>query len=173
MSIQFRTSEGEATALGRVLFAWWQGLEDDRASRAVLRRASSPAMVAFSAPYQRLYRRLLTAGWPADASPLQNDRLAGIVGLLAHIKENKPGLIAVAMSRPSEGSDRPPVSELRFLRLLDAPDVDALYVGLRRVLPLLSHQIDVLALAEDFLYWGDAVKKRWAYSYHWPDKAAA
>jgi len=172
MSIQFRTLEGEATALGRVLLAWWQWLiEEDRASRAILRRASSPTLVAFSAPYQRLYQRLLAAGWPADARPQQNDRLAGIVGLLAHIKKNEPGPIAAAMSRPSEGGDRPPVSELRFLRLLDAPDIEALYTGLRRVLPLMNNQIDVLALADDFLYWGDAVKKRWAYGYHWPDKA--
>lgn len=173
MSIQFRTSEGEATALGSVLLAWWQWLvEEDRAGRAILRRASSPTQVAFSAPYQRLYRRLLAAGWPADARPQQNERLAGIVGLLAHIKKNEPGLVAAAMSWHGEG-DRPPVSELRFLRLLDAPDGEALYTGIRRVLPLMNHQIDVLALADDFLYWGDAVKKRWAYSYHWPDKAAA
>lgn len=173
MSIRFKTSKGEATALGRVLVTWWEGLEEDRASRAILRRLSSPTLVTFSAPYQRLYQRLLAAGWPADARPQQNDRLAGIVGLLAHVKKNELGSITDAMSRPAEGGDRPPVSELRFLRLLDAPDIEALYTGLRRVLPLMSHEIDVLALADDFLYWGDAVKKRWAYGYHWPEKTAA
>jgi CRISPR system Cascade subunit CasB len=120
-----------------------------------------------------LYRRLQAAGWPADARPQDNDRLAAIVGLLAHIKENVPGPVPVAMSLCKPGEDRPPVSELRFLRLLDAPDHDALYAGLRRVLPLMKHKVDVLALADDLLYWGDDVKKRWAYGYLWPDKSAA
>ena len=31
--------------------------------------------------------------------------------------------------------------------------------------------LDVLALATDVVNWGDAVKKRWAYGYDWPDKA--
>lgn len=173
MSIQFRTHDGEPTATGSVLLAWWQGLGDDRAGRAILRCASSPTLVAFTAPYQRLYRRLQAAGWPADARPRDNDRLAAIVGLLAHVKENESRLVPEAMSQRDEGGDRPQVSELRFLRLLDAPDSDALYTGLRRVLPLMKHRVDVLALANDFLYWGDAVKKRWAYGYHWPDKTAA
>lgn len=173
MSIQFRTRGGEPTAIGSVLLAWWKGLEDDRASRAILRRASSPTLVAFTAPYQRLYRRLQAAGWPADARPRDNDRLAAIVGLLAHVKENESRLVPEAMSQRDEGGDRPQVSELRFLRLLDAPGPDALYSGLRRVLPLMKHRIDVLALANDFLHWGDAVKKRWAYGYHWPDKTSS
>lgn len=173
MSIQFRTRNGEPTAIGSVLLAWWQGLDDDRAGRAILRRASSPTLVAFTAPYQRLYRRLQAAGWPKDARPQDNDRLAAIVGLLAHVEKNESGLVAAAMSQRDEGGDRPHVSELRFLRLLDAPDPDALYMGLRRVLPLMKHQLDVLALANDFLYWGDDVKKRWAYGYHWPDKTSS
>ena len=53
MSIQFRTHDGEPTALGRVLLAWWNGLDDDRGSRAILRRAASPTQVALTAPYQR------------------------------------------------------------------------------------------------------------------------
>lgn len=173
MSIQFRTRDGEPTAIGSVLLAWWQGLDDDRADRAILRRASSPTLVAISAPYQRLYRQLQSAGWPADARPQDNDRLAGIVGLLAHVKENESRPVPAAMSQRDEGGDRPHVSELRFLRLLDAPDSDALYMGLRRVLPLMKHQVDVLALANDLIRWGDDVKKRWAYGYHWPDKSAS
>ncbi|HMV21660.1 MAG: type I-E CRISPR-associated protein Cse2/CasB [Betaproteobacteria bacterium] len=173
MSIQFRTRNGEPTAIGGELLAWWKGLDDDRAGRAILRRASSPTLVAFTAPYQRLYRRLQAAGWPTDARPQDNDRLAAIVGLLAHVKENVSGPVPVAMSECNKGDDRPQVSELRFLRLLDAPDIDALYTGLRRVLPLMKHQLDVLALANDFLHWDDDVKKRWAYGYHWPDKTSS
>ena len=68
--------------------------------------------------------------------------------------------------------DKPRVSPLRFTRLLESPDIDALFAGLRRTLPLLHNQADVLALATDVVNWGDAVKKRWAYGYDWPDKAS-
>ena len=75
------------------------------------------------------------------------------------------------MSQKESGQDRPPVSELRFMRLLESPDLDALFIGLRRALPLAKHSVDVLALANDVVHWSDAVKKRWAYSYEWPEKS--
>ena len=56
------------------------------------------------------------------------------------------------------------------MRLLDAPDSEALFSGVRRVLPLMG-SVDVIALANDLMFWGDAVKKRWAYGYDWPEKS--
>lgn len=159
------------TGIGKVLLNWWEGLEDDRAGRAILRRASSITAVSLTPPYQRLYQRLLTVGWPEKAASYQNDHLAAAAGLLAHIKQNDGRAPAKAMSQKEAGQDRPPVSELRFMRLLESPDLDALFTGLRRALPLAKHSVDVLALANDVVHWGDDVKKRWAYSYEWPEKS--
>lgn len=66
--------------------------------------------------------------------------------------------------------DKPSVSPLRFMRLLEATDTDTVFSGLRRLLPLIQHRTDVLALATDVVNWGDVVKKRWAYAYDWPAK---
>ena len=167
MSIQFKRE----TAIGKALFDWWEGLEDDRASRAILRRASTITAVSLTPPYQRLYRRLRHVGWAVEAKPYQNDRLAAVVGLLAHVRQNDGRAIAKSMSQHDAGGDRPCVSELRFRRLLESSDLDALFIGLRRVLPLMNHGVNVLALANDLVYWGDAVKKSWAYEYDWPEKS--
>lgn len=77
-----------------------------------------------------------------------------------------------AMSKAGEGSHRNPVSELRFSRLLDAPDIEALFIGLRRTLSLIGHAVDPASLTSDVFDWGDIVKKRWAYTYAWPKKSA-
>jgi CRISPR system Cascade subunit CasB len=167
MSIQFRKDN----AFGVILFKWWEGLEDDRASRAVLRRAFSVTAVTLTPPYQRLYQRLCAAGWEGQAKPYYNDRLAAAIGLLAHVKKNDDRKPAKAMGRGHDGDDRSPVSELRFMRLLDSPDIESLFTGLRRVLPLMNHGVDVLALATDVVNWGDVVKKNWAYAYDWPEKS--
>lgn len=171
MSLQIN----KETPVGKVLLTWWAGLDDDRASRAILRRASSVTAVTLTAPYQRLYQRLLTVGWGNEAKSnsghWHDDRLAAVVGLLAHVKENVDRAPAKAMSEKGSGEDRPRVSELRFRRLLESPDLDALFIGLRRVLPLINHGVDVLALANDVVHWGDPVKKRWAYTYEWPEKS--
>ena len=53
------------------------------------------------------------------------------------------------------------------------PDVDTLFTGLRRTLPLLQHRADPLALTTDVVNWGDRVRKRWAYDYDWPEQKAA
>lgn len=154
-------------SLGPVLRQWWASLDDNRADRAILRRADNATAVALTPAYQRLYRRLCGAGWPDE--PWRNDRLAAAVGLLAHVETDDDQPLPAAMSQ-REG-DKPRVSALRFMRLLDSPDDEALFNGLRRVLPLLRYRAGVLALATDVVNWGDAVKKRWAYRYEWPDKA--
>jgi CRISPR system Cascade subunit CasB len=164
------------------LQSWWEGLEDRRAERAILKRAPSLTAVALSAPYQKLYRELLALGWPeleAAEANRRNDRLAAAVGLLANVRGEQNGTQqrngelkpAKAMSRKDKDSDRPVVSELRFRRLLESPDLDSLFAGLRRVLPMFGSHINVADLAADILHWGDGVKKRWAYQYDWPEKA--
>ena len=162
------------TALGQALLRWWQGLDNHRGSRAELRRAHNLTAIALTGAYQHLYRTLLTFGWPEEDKPennWRNERLAAIAGLLAQVKGLDERSLPVAMS---EG-ERPPFSELRFRRLLDSPAIDDVFTGLRRALPLVKNQANVLELANDVLFWfsGDSVKKRWAYTYRWPAKSAA
>lgn len=149
------------------LAAWWRGLDNDRAARAILRRAESITAVALTAPYQRLYRQLCQAGWDESAPDYRKERLAAVVGLLAHISANGPMTLPEAMS----DGDKPPVSELRFQRLLESRDLDTLFSGLRRALPLIERTVNVKALAGDVFNWGDKVRKEWAYGYKWPEKA--
>jgi CRISPR system Cascade subunit CasB len=154
-------------AWGELLLRWWRELAEDSGGRAALRRAPDITAVVMLPAFQRLHRRLLAAGWPDQA--WANDRLAAAAGLLAHVREHTPRNLPQAMS----DGDKPAVSPLRFMRLLEAPDGDALFAGLRRALPLIQHRTDVLQLATDVVNWGDAVKKRWAYAYAWRAKAAA
>lgn len=169
---------------GRVLCAWWREVTQDRdtgsarAARAVLRRTHDITAVTLTQPYQILFRRLCEAGWD-DRFTSSNDALAAVAGLLVHVGTDfdRPYL-AQAMSQCAAGSTKPYVSEARFRRLLEAPDIDALFTGLRRALPLMSAGAPVLALANDLLSWTwpdqrDEVKKRWAYSYDWPKAANA
>ena len=163
-----RTFEKEH-GIGQVLYNWWKGLDDDRASRAILRRAADVTAVTLTAPYQRLYGRLREAGW---VNTRRDDALAAAIGLLAHVKndEDEAKSLAASMSTHAEGGDRPCVSELRFMHLLESPDLDALFTGLRRALPLMNHRVDAMTLVNDVVEWGDKVKKNWAYSYDWPDR---
>ena len=64
----------------------------------------------------------------------ERDRLAALIGLAAHLKEKDGSSLPEAMSRRAEGADRNAVSDLRFARLLDSPDLEALFVGLRRLM---------------------------------------
>lgn len=158
--------------LGKVLHQWWLGLEDDRASRAVLRRCATLDAVTLSDAYQRFYRYMLTCNaWPADAAPWKNDKLAAIAGLLAHIKTEDTQRLPILMSELD--GDRPQVSELRFCDLLKIETTDDLFVSLRRTLPLIDKKANIYQLANDVYFWGDKTKKDWAYSYRWPAKPSA
>jgi len=157
------------SALGHALLRWWKSLENDRGARAELRRAHDLTAVALTAAYQRFYRQMLVAGWPENARSWQNERLAAIAGLLAYVKSEDGRSLPLAMS---EG-ERPPFSELRFRRLLESPTLDDVFVSLRRALPLIGHQANIHYLANALLFWGDKVKKEWAYGYRWPAKSQA
>jgi CRISPR system Cascade subunit CasB len=153
------------------LFQWWQGLEKDRASRAVLRRCATLDAVTLSDAYQRFYRYMLACGWPENASERQRDKLAAIAGLLANVKTDDTQRLPIKMSELA--GDRPLVSELRFRDLLKIETTDDLFTSLRRILPLIGHQASIEQLARDVYWWGDETKKKWAYSYRWPVKQSA
>jgi len=178
---------------GKMLHQWWHDLHHDtinqdgllirkadRASCAILRRCATLDAVALSDAYQRFYRYMLACNaWPADAENRQQDKLAAIAGLLAHVKTEGSQHLPILMSELD--GDRPQVSELRFRNLLKVESTDDLFVSLRRVLPLIdkkknvdpSKKINIYQLANDVYFWGDKTKKEWAYSYRWPVKQPA
>jgi len=147
------------------LFNWWKGLDEDKASRAILRRCSTIDEVTLSNTYQRFYRYMLNCGWPVDAASWQNDRLAAIAGLLSHVKVDDLKNLPLRMSELS--GDRQLVSELRFSSLLKVEDINDLFISLRRTFPLIKNQTNIKQLALDVYWWNDKTKKEWAYSYKW------
>lgn len=153
------------------LMHWWTRISDesasgqDKADRAILKRCDSIEAVTRTAAYHRVYRAMRAQHRGEDWKPWEQDRLAMLVGLAAHVKRGGRKL-AAEMNRQAPGSDRPAVSELRFRRLLESPDNDSLFVALLRVLPLVQRQLDLYPLARDLFAWGDSVKKRWAYDYY-------
>lgn len=155
---------------------WWHAISSEkangsaRADRAELRRAHDLGAVALTPAYQRLYRKLADAHPGKPWATWQLERLAAIAGLAVHIRSESALNLPEAMSQRDKGSDRNAVSELRFARLLEAPDVEALFSGLRRVMPLIDKQLSPAALAVDLFGWSEQVKKSWAYAYAWPEK---
>ncbi len=162
-------------AAKNVLYAWWSILQSEevggqaKADRAILRRAADLNAVACTPAYQRLYRRMVAAHGGTDWPVFKQDYLAAVVALLAHVKTNTEASLPQSMS--SENGQDNPVSALRFQRLLESPDADALFTGLRRALPLIKNGVNILSLANDVFGWNEYTKKRWAYSYRWPDKS--
>jgi CRISPR system Cascade subunit CasB len=161
MSIHFKKDGGA----GKTLFEWWEKLDERRGDRAELRRAASLTDIAMQPAFQRLYARVdPQRQWQA----WQRDRFAAVAGLLSHLKFETEQSLPQAMSQRDEDSDRNPVSALRFRRLLEARDMDTLFTGLRRLLPLIEYKANPMAIANDVFWWSDEVKKRWAYTYRWP-----
>lgn len=168
--------EEEKSRSLKILFAeplvnWWEKLEKDRASRAVLRRCATLDAVSLSDAYQRFYRYMLACGWSENYSEWQRDKLAAIAGLVAHIKVDDRQRLPIKMSELA--GDRPLVSEIRFRDLLKVETTDDLFTSLRRILPLIDHQASIEQLAHDVYWWNNDIKKQWAYSYQWPVKKPA
>lgn len=154
-----------ASPYGQALRQWWESLADDREARAQLRRAPDLTAVTLTPGFQRFFRRMASRGFPSQPGVNQQERLAAIAAVLAHLHHADSRRLPETMMGP----DKPKVSELRFRRLLESPSIDDLFVGLRRTLPLVDHCADPNLLANDIWFWGDKVRKEWAYAYPWPE----
>lgn len=157
----------EDTPIGKALIDWWKDLEDDTGGRAELRRASRVLEALMCPSFQRLQRKLAVISPEMFGKGYQLDRLAMACALMAHVKARSELSLPKAMSHRAPGVERNPVSELRFKRLLESPDDEALFSGLRRTLPLIDRTVDLLSLASAVLFWGDGIKRDWAYEYEW------
>lgn len=107
--------------------------------------------------------------------------IALAAGVLAHAtSELSPSGSGVSLARQlgrAVDSDRPPMSELRFKRLLKAHDELDLLRQWRRAVKLAGGEADVAQLADDLVAWqieqtgsfiraSDSIKFRWAYDYY-------
>lgn len=145
----------DAPATG-ILTRWWQSLENDKGTRAELRRCDSPEKVLFHSAFPRLCRQLeplLGKEWNWEF------RLAAVVGLLSHIRRTS----ALPLARQMAGNP-PKVSELRFRRLLQR-ERDDLYGAMIRMLQMLDQTANLPDLMDSVFNWGDPVRKRWAFDY--------
>ena len=148
------------------LLKWWRGLDEHRGRRARLSRCHTLDEVKDTLAFQGYARpRLLGAGLRGN-----DEQLAAVAGLLAHIREHatEHRAFAAQMAMPGSAGGRPPVSEVRFRRLLRKPSRAKLYRPLRRVLHILGTppRANIFEVAQDVYYWGDGVRRRWAEDYH-------
>ena len=144
-----------------ILVDWWQNLEYNQGTRAELRRCDSPDEVMFHPAFLRLCQRL-------NPEPREQAGLARVVGLLAHVRHKTNQSLAYQMA-----GNPPTVSELRFRRLLQRDRRD-LYGAMIRILRMLDYTANLHDLIASVYYWGDRVRKDWAFEYfpNTPEKSA-
>ena len=176
---------GPESAFGNALKEFWLKLEKDKGARAELRRCRDIGEVMLTPAYHHFCQRIkpLMAG----EHPGWEGRVAAIVGLVAHLKpdhaktvlaegKHKERSYAAAFVLPmtDKQGDRPQVSELRFRRLLQR-DFEDLYPAMIRLLRMLDGGANLYGLAESVYYWGDRIKKDWAFAYfpRVPEKQSA
>ena len=157
MAINFRR-EGP---LRRELKKWWEGLDDDRKTRAEFRRAKSVQEIIMMPSFYGAYNDFKQyfkeeKGW--------EDRLAMVLGLLSHIKSESDKDLAVQMATPPPNSQQPPVSELRFRRLIQC-NRGELYVKMIHIIRLLGGKGNLYDTAQSCYFWGHKTKREWAFAY--------
>ncbi|MBN2701188.1 MAG: type I-E CRISPR-associated protein Cse2/CasB [Methylothermaceae bacterium] len=149
---------------GQILQDWWLELIENRGERAELRRAKSVIDAALQPVTIRLITRL-------QSTPTDNQqRLAMIAGLSSHLDPHSEQTILrdpkpLPEKMTTSKGERVLVSELRFRRLLRYQSTEELYRPMIRVLALLDHRANLFDLAESMYWWGDRVRKDWAFAY--------
>ena len=146
---------------GKALESYWESLEDNRGDRAILRRCDGTLQVVMTPIFQHQLR-----DWRGYFSSETNyeERLAQIMGLLAHVRFHRSDISIAKQMATGRGGD-PAVSELRFQRLLQRTRQEY-YQAMIRVIKLLRGEINIHDLAESTYFWGDNIRKKWAYAYY-------
>lgn len=151
---------------GRIAFQWWrealggsrepaQITARQRALRARLRRARGAVEVLAEEDAAHLARALHLTRC-ADVA-------AALAQVLAHVKAASPQPLAAAFG--ARAGEQRALKELRFQRLIRAPDPVALAPLLIRALPLVGQAAHVGRLAGDVVHWSNDVRTRWCFEY--------
>jgi CRISPR system Cascade subunit CasB len=171
------SAKQEHFSVGAIAAAWWRytcGSDaPDSSTRARLRRCRNNVEAA-TEPVALLLARRLGAFAPG-AHPNDAERAIGLARVLASVRteasetplralgwRNFPGDRAEA----DAGAERPRLGESRFRRLLTVPGGEEQVVAFRRLVALMDETANVSALANDFWYWSDRTKQRWAFDYY-------
>lgn len=154
--VSFNNPETRAT-----LLSWWSGLDDDRKSRAMLRRCHNRHEVALVPAFHHLY-------WSLTADHVVSiEKLAVIVGVLSHVTSNDyRSTFAAQMAAPKNGGNNARVSESRFQRLLKVNDYDDLYSAMIRAIRLLDGSANIVDLANGIYWWNERTCEKWAFNYY-------
>lgn len=150
---------------GEILKKCWMDIQQNRGERAELCRAKSLNDIILLPVFQRTCLRFKPFFQKEENWEY---RLAAVIGLLAHVRETTSEKIAKQMA-----GNPPIVSELRFRRLLQKDRRD-LFVTMIRVLRILNNQANLYDLANSVYYWGNRIKRDWAFTYfpNTPDKTS-
>lgn len=140
---------------------WWKRIANDRGARAELRRAKTLMEVTLIPAFHDLYRRLGATRWRDPT------RIALVAGILARVEiDNRASRFAEQLATTDERRTKAPMSGLRFRRLLQHDDADALFSAMGRAVRLVDKKANVRDLATSLYYWNDRTRRDWAFAYY-------
>lgn len=179
------TTTGAGATPGDTARDWWASICDpkrgDTAGRASLKRCRSATEALAIPAALGLARRLGAIREPLDQRRLE--RALGLARVLAHVTSESA---VTAMRAAGWGSfpgerregdadpgSRPRLSEVRFRRLLQTEGGEEQVVMFIRLVRLIDGQVNIAALARDYLTWDwDTTRHRWAFEYYAAGAAA-
>jgi CRISPR type I-E-associated protein CasB/Cse2 len=157
-----------------ILRSWHQNLltQPRRGDRAQLKRAGTIEEVAMAPAYHDLLRRLGIARPTDDVADQRTmSQLAAVAALAARVQE-QPGAgtplspLGATLAQHREGGSAPRVSPARFRRLLESEELADRFAVLRRLLPLVERQVDLVELAAAICDWTPRRRRQLAYDYY-------
>ncbi len=150
-----------------VILNWWNDLQKNTGNRANLRRCNAPSETVFL-PVSHILISKLKASMEGKHN-FSADRVCAIAGILAHVKETNSISFAKQLSIQKPGSDQSLVSDIRFRRLLQYSYIEndeLFYQKIIRIIHHIDYKANIIDLFSSLYFWGDSVKKRWAYDYY-------
>jgi CRISPR type I-E-associated protein CasB/Cse2 len=148
--------------IGNKVFAWWKdltGMKQDQegeqkrvdagrtGERAELRRCKLPLQVLTCKGYHRL--RVMFEEYDIDT-----EALASIAGLCAHIKTNEPVIeFPTQLATPEKEKTTPPLSELRFQKMVTSKTAAEFFTHLRRALDIVNNRGKISSIVSGVLLW--------------------
>lgn len=144
------------------LLAWWRALQDTPGERAALRRCKTVTDVFFAPVFHRLRFALCKHARSND------ERLAVVAAVLAHVKTPARGSFASQMAAPKSVGKNAAVSGLRFRRLIQVgrDEHDKLLRDMIRMVRFLGDVANIADLANGLYWWNDQTRRQWATDYY-------